>query len=140
MINRFGTLAALCAITMTVASCGSDSDSESASTTAATLQATTVQSTTVETTPAETASAVASGGVEIKEFTFGPGEIRVAVGDSVTWTNNDNQKHTATASGAFDTGAIEAGSTGTATFDSAGTFAYICAFHPFMKGTVVVGP
>lgn len=77
--------------------------------------------------------------VDIKQFKFGPAEIHVAVGGTVTWTNSDNQKHTATASGTFDAGAIEPGATSSKTFATAGSFAYICSFHPFMKGTVVVG-
>lgn len=77
--------------------------------------------------------------VDIKQFKFGPPEIHVAVGGTVTWTNSDNQKHTATSSGNFDAGAIEPGASASKTFGTAGSFAYICSFHPFMKGTVVVG-
>ena len=80
-----------------------------------------------------------SAAVDIKEFKFGPAETHVAVGGMVTWTNGDNQKHTATSSGTFDTSGIEPGTPASATFDTAGTYAYICSFHPFMKGTVIVG-
>lgn len=57
----------------------------------------------------------------------------------MTWTNSDTQNHTVTASGTFDLGSIAPKATATQTFETAGTFAYICAFHPFMKGTVIVG-
>jgi plastocyanin len=63
----------------------------------------------------------------------------VPVGGSVVWTNNDTQQHTATSAGNFDAGAIQPGSTATVEFETAGTFTYICSFHPFMTGTVVVG-
>ena len=149
MTRRLGTLTAAFALTAIFASCGSDSKSSSTTAAAATTAApaTAAPTTAAPTTaaPATTAAGAATAdlpmaaSVEIKQFKFGPAEVHVAVGGTVTWTNADNQKHTATESGGFDAGAIEAGSTGTATFDTAGTFAYICSFHPFMKGTVVVG-
>ncbi len=54
------------------------------------------------------------------------------------WTNNDDQAHTATSAGNFDAGAIQPGASFTVAFDTAGSFTYICSFHPFMTGTVVV--
>ena len=39
----------------------------------------------------------------------------------------------------FDTGAIEPGAAVEETFAEAGTFDFICSFHPFMTGSVVVG-
>ena len=115
-------------------------------TTAAAGTATTAASATPTTAAGTATTAAASTGalssaatVDIKQFKFGPAETHIAIGGTVTWTNSDNQKHTATSSGGFDTGAIEPGSTGKATFAKAGTFAYICSFHPFMKGTIIVG-
>lgn len=77
--------------------------------------------------------------VTIQGFAFGPDAVTVTVGDTVTWSNQDNVGHTATAGdGTFDTGTISAGGTASATFSTAGTFAYACAIHPSMTGTVVV--
>ena len=85
------------------------------------------------------AKAAASTGVTIKDFSFGPASVTINVGDTITWTNQGPTAHTATANdGAFDTGLLDAGQSGSHTFDTAGTFAYICTPHPFMKGTVVV--
>jgi plastocyanin len=85
------------------------------------------------------AQAAASAGVTIQNFAFSPATVTVNVGDTVTWTNQDDVQHSATASdGSFDTGLLSQGSSGSATFDTAGTFAYICTPHPNMKGTVVV--
>ena len=68
-----------------------------------------------------------------------PATVTIQVGDSVTWTNEDSVAHTATAGdGSFDTGSIANGASDTVTFDSAGTFAYICSIHPQMTGSVVV--
>ena len=53
--------------------------------------------------------------------------------------NNGPTPHSATSSsGAFDTGIFPKGQSRSHTFNEAGTFAYICTPHPFMKGTVVV--
>ena len=76
--------------------------------------------------------------VRIGDFAFEPADLRVAVGTTVTWTNDHDQPHTATSAGNFDTGAIQPGESKTVTFDQAGTFTYICSFHPFMTGTVTV--
>jgi LPXTG-motif cell wall-anchored protein len=85
------------------------------------------------------AVAAASGSVTIADFNFAPATITVNQGDTVTWVNNGPTAHTATASdGSFDTGLLQKGQSGSHTFDQAGTFAYICTPHPFMKGTVVV--
>ena len=65
--------------------------------------------------------------------------MTVVVGDTVTWTNGDQISHTATADGgAFDTGTLGNGESGTATFAAAGSFPYHCTVHPTMTGTVVV--
>ena len=40
--------------------------------------------------------------------------------------------------GSFDTGSIANGASDSVTFDTAGTFAYICSIHPQMTGSVVV--
>ena len=77
--------------------------------------------------------------VTIQDFAFGPQSVEIAVGTTVTWTNDDQAPHTATSlDGAFDTDTIEPGQSATLTFDTAGSFDYQCAFHPNMTGTVIV--
>ena len=86
-----------------------------------------------------TAHAAGSHSVVIQNFAFAPATISVTVGDTVTWTNRDSAPHTATASnGSFNTGTLKKGQSGSAAFSKPGRFAYICAIHPNMKGTVVV--
>jgi plastocyanin len=88
---------------------------------------------------AATVQAAGSSGVTIKNFAFSPGSVSVHVGDTITWTNQDDAPHTATAkNGSFDTGILQKGKSGSHTFTSAGTIAYICSVHPNMHGTVVV--
>ena len=77
--------------------------------------------------------------VQIKGFAFAPRTITVKVGDTVTWTNEDSARHTATADdGSFDTGLLAKGQSGSVTFDTPGTYMYFCTPHPNMKGTIVV--
>jgi plastocyanin len=70
---------------------------------------------------------------------FNPGEVTVAVGDTVTWMNTDTVSHTSTSNAAgWDSGTIPAGRQFSFTFATAGTFPYQCRIHPGMVGTVVV--
>jgi len=81
--------------------------------------------------------------VSIADFKFGPPSVKVAAGGVVTFKNTDRASHTATASegapASFDTGRLTQGASKPVTFAKPGTYAYICAFHPYMKGSVVVG-
>ncbi|HEV2127068.1 MAG TPA: cupredoxin domain-containing protein [Thermomicrobiales bacterium] len=94
-----------------------------------------------EASPAAATPAAAGGeaAVTIVDFSFDPAEIEVAVGTTVTWTNEDSVPHTATAEdGTFDTGALNQGESGSHTFDTPGEYPYICSFHPNMHGVVIV--
>jgi plastocyanin len=77
--------------------------------------------------------------VHVAGFKFSQPDVRVPLGGTVVWNNDDSQPHTATSAGAFDAGTIEPGKTAVVVFRTAGTFTYICSFHPFMTGTVAVG-
>ena len=81
----------------------------------------------------------ATSAVNIQGSAFAPATVTVRVGDTVTWTNHDAFSHTSTSdTGAWDTGVIRAGTSGSFVFTAAGTFAYHCAIHAFMHGTIVV--
>ena len=57
----------------------------------------------------------------------------------MTWRNAGDAPHTVTASdGSFDSEMIAAGGSWARTFETAGTFTYVCAFHPQMEGVVEV--
>lgn len=75
--------------------------------------------------------------VAISGFSYSPATVTVTVGDTVTWTNSDAQAHTATGDG-WNTGDLGNGDSGSITFQTAGTFDYMCGIHPAMRGTVVV--
>jgi plastocyanin len=79
--------------------------------------------------------------VEIGDFTFAPDPVRVHPCDQVVWHNGHDQAHTSSAdAGArWNTGNIApSASSAPVPFDQAGTYAYHCALHPFMKATVEV--
>jgi plastocyanin len=81
----------------------------------------------------------ADASVSIVNFAYSPSSVTINVGDSVTWTNNDDVAHTATANdGSFDTGSFGSGQSRAVTFNAAGSFPYRCSIHPQMIGTVVV--
>ena len=83
---------------------------------------------------------VAANAVTIVDFKFRPEAITAPAGTRLTWRNADSAGHTATSAegGGFDTGAIRRGRSKTVTLSSRGVIPYHCAFHPFMKGRVVV--
>jgi plastocyanin len=96
--------------------------------------------------PAASSSAPATAGnaVTIHTFAFQPNPAQVKVGETVTWTNNDQILHTVTSGtrgksdGMFDQKLDGVGSKAMFTFNTAGTFAYHCEIHPGMDATVVV--
>lgn len=83
---------------------------------------------------------------------FAPDDIKVKVGDTVTWTNKDTTFHTVTSgTGAGDTAKgkefdsspglktfIQPSQTFSHKFMTAGEFAYFCQIHPTMVGKVEV--
>ena len=140
-------IAALVALSLGLAACGdggSDSTSVEAETSPAAGESGEGKANSpggVETgsEPAPSGEAAKSEKVEIVEFTYQPDPVVVQTGGKVIWQNQDTAPHTATADdGSFDTGTIEKGKLGSATFKEAGTFTYFCEIHPTMKGTVEV--
>ena len=92
--------------------------------------------------PAAGAQDQQSISVNVQNFAFDPPNIVVAPGTTVTWVNADRAPHTVTATdpaGAFDSGTLRPGQSFSFTFTQPGTtYAYYCAIHPSMTGTVTV--
>ncbi len=81
----------------------------------------------------------AAATVTIANMAFTPSTVTVKVGETVTWTNHDGFSHTVTGdAGGPNSGTIAAGQSYSFTFATTGTFAYHCAIHPSMVGTVIV--
>ena len=77
--------------------------------------------------------------VKIDNFTFGPAELTVKAGTTITWTNRDDIPHTVVSSDkAFKSKVLDTDEKFSATFRTPGTFSYFCSIHPKMTGTVVV--
>jgi plastocyanin len=102
---------------------------------------------------AATASAAASGSgvaggemtVSLQNFAFSPTTLTVPVGSTVTFTNNDGTKHTASqgkdgqkADGALFDLQLDPGASDTFTFDTAGTYDVTCTIHSQMNMTITV--
>lgn len=138
-------LAALVALSLGLMACGSGG-SDSTTETGTTTEESGAAAGGAEGEPGESQSSPAPSGaasksekVQIVEFTYEPDPVVVQAGGKVIWQNEDTAPHTATADdGSFDTGTIEQGKLGSETFKAAGTFAYHCAIHPTMHGTVEV--
>lgn len=78
------------------------------------------------------------------DFSFVPKTLKVAPGDSVTWSFSGEYEHTSTSvkgqAESWSSGLQTAGGTYSHTFTKPGRFQYICLPHRFtMKGTVQVG-
>ena len=84
-----------------------------------------------------------------------PDSVTILVGETVTWKNNDTMAHTVTStsdsgptctagggsitSSPLDSGLIAANGTFSHTFDTAGTYDYVCTVSGhLMRGTVIV--
>jgi plastocyanin len=79
--------------------------------------------------------------VHIRNDAFIPARLVVHPGTTVTFVNDDDDAHTATGDdGTYDSGGLGTGERWKHVYASAGTFAYHCTMHPFMKAVVVVKP
>lgn len=92
--------------------------------------------------PSQVVAKAATGATEvaIAGFQFGPGTLKIAAGQRVTWTNADDTPHqiTLVGGGGQRSDVMLKGQSATMQFDAAGNIAYICGLHPTMKGTIEV--
>ena len=91
-------------------------------------------------------------GCELDNSCFEPYIVNIQVGDTITWTNDDDAIHVVV-SGApnnesftdsedgeiFDSGFLKSTETFSHTFLEEGLFGYFCSLHPWMNGFVTVG-
>lgn len=96
--------------------------------------------------------------VRVVNIAYSPSSLDVSVGDTVTWTSEDEGvRHTVTSGepagdtvpgvsegapakpdGTFDGALDDAGATFTFTFDTTGSYAYFCEVHPSMTAEINV--
>ena len=149
---RYAAVTSVAAAVLALAACGSsDSGTSSGSgsgsgyggggATTAGAAATTAAAGGAATTAASggAAPAAGAGAVTIKDFAFDPGDLTVAKGTTVTWKHDDSATHRIkSGDGSFDGEDLKNGDSFEHTFDTAGTFDYICGIHPSMKGKITV--
>lgn len=92
---------------------------------------------------------IVNGATTLGDKSFSPNHIKVKVGSSIIWTNDDSTIHTVTsgtpntpdAGQVFDSGLtslVSPSKTYSHKFISAGEFSYFCRLHPTMVGEIEV--
>jgi nitrite reductase (NO-forming) len=92
---------------------------------------------------------IVNGATTLSDKAFSPNNIKVKVGNTIVWTNDDSTIHTVTsgtpntpnAGQVFDSGLtslISPSKTYSNKFTSAGEFSYFCRLHPTMVGEIEV--
>ncbi len=78
--------------------------------------------------------------VIIAGLAYSPSNMTVALGDTVTWRNDDSIGHTVTSTSGNELGSalLSRGQTYRHVFHSAGSVSYHCTVHPSMTGSVTV--
>ena len=76
--------------------------------------------------------------VVIEKMKFGPAPAKVHRGDTILWINRDLVRHTATAADkSFDVD-LPAGARKRSVVRKGGAIAYLCKYHPAMRGVLRV--
>jgi plastocyanin len=75
--------------------------------------------------------------IVVDKMKFGAAPAQLHPGDAIVWDNRDMFRHSATAKGAFDID-LPAGKAVKMRVTEAGTFAFLCKYHPGMKGVLKV--
>lgn len=133
---RHATRAALLSVVL-LAGCGGDDTAQPDASKAATTPAAAM--------PASAPESASTDTIRIEEFLFDPTPATVRAGQRIAVVNDDKAPHTLTdqpPSGKprFDTGNITGNQTGSFVAPKAGTYAYFCELHAFMKGELTVVP
>jgi nitrite reductase (NO-forming) len=101
--------------------------------------------------PSSDKVSIVKGATTLGDKAYLPSLLRIEVGSTVVWTNDDNNLHTVTsgtpdapnAGEAFDSGLtalITPAKTYSNKFTNTGEFTYFCRVHPTMVGKIVVVP
>ena len=77
--------------------------------------------------------------VSIANFAFIPGDLMIAAGESIEWTNDDGAPHGLLFKDGADGAALMLpGATFTRRFDRPGSYEYACSIHPYMTAKITV--
>ncbi|PZS17029.1 MAG: hypothetical protein DLM57_09260 [Pseudonocardiales bacterium] len=87
----------------------------------------------------KSASGSGSVTVNVKNFAFDPAKLTVTKGTKVTWKFEDSATHSVVAGdNSFKSKDLKIGGTYSFTFNTPGTYQYICGIHNYMTATVTV--
>ena len=82
--------------------------------------------------------------IAIKNFAISPENLTIKTGTTITWLNEDDAVHQiesdSKVQGVFVSDSLAYGQSFTFTFTQPGTYTYHCAYHPTMKGEIIVKP
>ena len=79
--------------------------------------------------------------IAIRDYTFQPAELKIHVGTTVRWTNQEKRvSHSVlfTGSGGFESDRIFPGESWERRFDEPGVYPFTCGPHPEMHGSIQV--
>jgi len=84
-------------------------------------------------------TAPAGTSVRMAGTRFEPSTLTIVVGETVRWFNDDGLPHTVSATdGSWESGNLAPGQAFERRFDTAGSYPYLCRYHPGMAGTIEV--
>lgn len=136
--HRPALIAVILAGSLTLASCGSaSSDSENGDVRA--VAPVTEQANMQQIASAAASESITTHIVEIKQFKFVPEILTAKKGDHIIWKNLDVVPHTATANDkSWGSGNLNRTDGWLMIAEEVGEHSYICAYHPAMKGKVII--
>jgi len=77
--------------------------------------------------------------VSIANFAFMPGDLTIAAGESIEWTNDDGAPHGLRfKDGAPGEAVMLPGAHFSRRFDKPGSYEYACSIHPYMTAKITV--
>ena len=86
-----------------------------------------------------TVAAEGPSDIKIENMSFGPKDLTISPGTTVTWVNRDDIPHSVVDKNkAFRSKTLDTSNSFSFTFANAGTFDYICGLHPQMTGKIIV--
>ena len=94
-----------------------------------------IETSTTPPVPTSTPSPV-SASINVNNYSFSPSNVSITTGGTITWLFQ-NGTHSATGS-AFNSGTRMMGQTYSYTFNTAGTFNFVCSIHSGMTGSITV--
>ena len=77
--------------------------------------------------------------VMIEQYAYGPANLNIDQGDTVTWTNHDSVEHDVVVTSgpaSFRSPMLSQGESWSHTFTTPGSYSYICSVHPEMRAAV----